>query len=345
MPGPLAAGFTIAAALERGDPRDAFVSTRHESTRGAARRALASARRARAASASCRHRRPDLEVVVLRGNVDTRLDKLDAGDCDAMLLAAAGLERLGLAARIRARLAPAEMLPAVGQGIVGVECAAERADVLALVRPLEHGPARTALDAERAFSAASARAAVADRGLRDARRRHGPPRRTRRSHGRQPHLRRRRDRARAATPRRSAAISPRASSRRARATSCEAPDRHRRAGDATRNTRRIIFASSSRRKAAPPCAIPRSTIRPRPDRAAVRAAVGPDRPLRPRRLRQRECRALRRGHPRGAGTTRRIAAIGQATAAALNAAGQRVSLMPEDGADSESLLALPELGT
>lgn len=96
----------------------------------------------------------DLEVAVLRGNVETRLARLDAGACDATILAAAGLERLGLAARIRARLSPAEMLPAVGQGIVGVECAAGRADVIALVRPLEHAPSRTALDAERAFAAA-----------------------------------------------------------------------------------------------------------------------------------------------------------------------------------------------
>jgi hydroxymethylbilane synthase len=153
MPAALAPGFTIAAALERGDPRDAFVSTRHESLAAlpqGARVGTSSLRR----QCQLRHRRPDLEVVVLRGNVDTRLAKLDAGACDATLLAAAGLERLGLAARIRARLAPAEMLPAVAQGIVGVECAAERADVIALVRGLEHGPARTALVAERAFAAA-----------------------------------------------------------------------------------------------------------------------------------------------------------------------------------------------
>ena len=153
MPAAMPPGFTIAAALERGDPRDAFVSTRHDSVaalpRGA-RVGTSSLRR----QCQLRHRRPDLEVVVLRGNVETRLAKLDAGTCDATVLATAGLERLGLADRIRARLDPTEMLPAVGQGIVGVECVAERADVVALLRGLEHGPSRIALEAERAFAAA-----------------------------------------------------------------------------------------------------------------------------------------------------------------------------------------------
>src|SRR5262245_64375629 len=137
MPGILPGGFTIAAALERGDPRDAFVSSKYESIAAlppGARVGTSSLRR----ECQLRHRRPDLEVVVLRGNVDTRLNKLDAGDCDAALLAAAGLERLGLAARIRARLSPEEMLPAIGQGIVGIECASGRDDILERVRPLEH---------------------------------------------------------------------------------------------------------------------------------------------------------------------------------------------------------------
>lgn len=163
LPGRMPEGFAIAAALERGDPRDAFVSARHAKLAElppGARIGTSSPRR----ECQLRRRRPDLCVVVMRGNVDTRLGKLDAGDCDAMILAAAGLERLGLAARIRARLAPEEMLPAIGQGIVGIECAAERADVIDLVRPLEHAPTRLALDAERAFSAglgASCRSPVA----------------------------------------------------------------------------------------------------------------------------------------------------------------------------------------
>ena len=153
LPGELPPGFTIAAALERGDPRDAFVSAQHASLdalpRGA-RVGTSSLRR----QCQLRHRRPDVEVVVLRGNVDTRLRKLDAGECDAALLAAAGLERLGLEARIRARIPPDVMLPAVGQGIVGIECMEGRDEIQELVRPLEHGPTRAALDAERAFSAA-----------------------------------------------------------------------------------------------------------------------------------------------------------------------------------------------
>jgi hydroxymethylbilane synthase len=97
--------------------------------------------------------RPDLEIVLLRGNVETRLRKLEAGDCDATILAAAGLERLGLKGRICERLSPEQMLPAVGQGVIGVECVSARAEIMDFLRPLEHGPTRTALDAERAFSA------------------------------------------------------------------------------------------------------------------------------------------------------------------------------------------------
>jgi len=163
VPGLLPDGFTIAAALERGDPRDAFVCARHESIaalpRGA-RVGTSSLRR----ECQLRHQRPDLEIVALRGNVDTRLRKLDGGECDAALLATAGLERLGLEARIRARLSPDEMLPAIGQGIVGIECAAGRNDIIELVRPLEHAPTRIVLDAERALSAglgASCRAPIA----------------------------------------------------------------------------------------------------------------------------------------------------------------------------------------
>lgn len=163
LPGRLPPGFTIAAALERGDARDAFVSARHPSLAAlppGARVGTSSPRR----ECQLRHRRPDLEIVVMRGNVDTRLGKLDRGDCDATVLAAAGLERLGLEARICARLAPQEMLPAVGQGIVGIECSSDRADVLELVRSLEHAGTRLALDAERAFSAglgASCRSPIA----------------------------------------------------------------------------------------------------------------------------------------------------------------------------------------
>ncbi len=151
VPGALPPGFAIAAALERGDARDAFVSILHDSLdalpRGA-RIGTSSLRR----QCQLRHLRPDVEIVVLRGNVDTRIAKLEAGACDATVLAAAGLQRLGLESRIRACLTPAQMLPAVGQGIVGIECLDGRQDILELVRPLQHDPTRSILDAERAFA-------------------------------------------------------------------------------------------------------------------------------------------------------------------------------------------------
>ena len=153
MPAAMAAGFAISAALERGDARDCLVSTRHDSLAAlpaGARVGTSSLRR----QCQVRHRRPDLAVVPLRGNVDTRLAKLDAGDCDAVILAAAGLDRLGFDSRIRARLEPGDMLPAVGQGIMGVECLADRDDIAELVRSLEHRPTRIALTAERALAAA-----------------------------------------------------------------------------------------------------------------------------------------------------------------------------------------------
>ena len=153
VPAVLPLGFTIGAALERGDARDCLVSSRYESLdalpRGA-RVGTGSLRR----QCQLRQRRPDLEVVALRGNVETRLAKLDAGECEAAVLAVAGLERLGLETRIRARLGPQEMLPAIGQGVIGIECADDRADILELAQALEHAPTRTLLDAERAFAAA-----------------------------------------------------------------------------------------------------------------------------------------------------------------------------------------------
>jgi hydroxymethylbilane synthase len=153
MPAVMAPGFVIAAALERGDPRDAFVSPRHASLAAlpaGARIGTSSLRR----QCQLKHRRPDVEIVVLRGNVDTRLARVDAGACDATVLAAAGLERLGLASRIGARLSPAEMLPAIGQAVIGVECAERLGDVVELLQPLEHAPTRAALTAERALAAA-----------------------------------------------------------------------------------------------------------------------------------------------------------------------------------------------
>ena len=150
VPADLPDGFVIAAALERADPRDAFLSRRHAHF-------AALPRGARIGTSSPRRHsilkslRPDLEIAPLRGNVDTRLGRLRNGELDAIVLAAAGLTRLGLAGEITEYLEPEVSLPAVGQGIVGVECRTDPA-ILKLLAPLEHAPTRTALTAERAFA-------------------------------------------------------------------------------------------------------------------------------------------------------------------------------------------------
>jgi len=152
MPAALPPGLIIGAALERADPRDAFISPRHDSFASlpnGARVGSSSLRR----QSQLRHARPDLEILVLRGNVETRLGKLDAGEFDATVLATAGLERLGLGGRIRERLSPRQMMPAVGQGVIGIECPQSNAGILALLAPLEHAATRCRLEAERAFAA------------------------------------------------------------------------------------------------------------------------------------------------------------------------------------------------
>ena len=152
VPADLPEGMVLAAALERADPRDAFVSNRYrmlaELPRGA-RVGTSSLRR----QCQLRHGRPDLDVRQLRGNVDTRLRKLDEGEYDAIILAAAGLKRLGLDARIASLVPTESSLPAVGQGVIGIECRAADERTRRLVGALEHAPTRTCLDAERAFAA------------------------------------------------------------------------------------------------------------------------------------------------------------------------------------------------
>ncbi len=152
VPAQLPDGLRIGAVLKRADPCDAFVSNEHA-------RLAALPKGARIGTSSLRRQcqlkrsRPDLELVVLRGNVETRLRKLDAGEFAATVLAMAGLERLGLAARVRERLSPRQMLPAVGQGVIGVECPGADARIRDLLVPLEHAPTRLLLDAERSFAA------------------------------------------------------------------------------------------------------------------------------------------------------------------------------------------------
>jgi hydroxymethylbilane synthase len=146
-------GFTLAAIGAREDPRDAFVSNRYldlAQLPGGARVGTSSLRR----EAQLRERDALLQIVPLRGNVNTRLRKLDDGQYDAIILAAAGLKRLGFGARIASLLDPEESLPAVGQGALALECRADRADVIAALAPLADAATTLATTAERAFSRA-----------------------------------------------------------------------------------------------------------------------------------------------------------------------------------------------
>ncbi len=152
VPWNMPAGFTLAAFLPRADPRDAFVANRYptlESLPEGACVGTSSQRR----QCLLRAARPDLAITLLRGNVDTRLRKLDAGDYDAIVLAAAGLGRLGLGGRITATLAPERFVPAVGQGAIGIECRTDP-EVQALLAPLNDAHTEICLRAERAFAAA-----------------------------------------------------------------------------------------------------------------------------------------------------------------------------------------------
>ena len=150
VPTEIPAGLKMAAICEREDVRDALISS---SGRGLADLPRSS----RVGTSSLRRRaqlmraRPDLNFVELRGNVDTRLKKLDAGECDALVLARAGLERLGLAARITETLSCDVSLPAVGQGALGVEARELDERVLAAIAKLDHPETRAAVTAERAL--------------------------------------------------------------------------------------------------------------------------------------------------------------------------------------------------
>lgn len=151
VPAELPPGFTIAAVLPRADPRDAFVSNRYRGLQdlpAGARVGTSSQRR----QSLLRARRPDLDLVPLRGNVDTRLRKLDEGHFDAIILAAAGLIRLGLSSRVAETLDARWSVPAIGQGVVGIECRNDPT-VLGWLTPLNDAPTRCCLDAERAVGA------------------------------------------------------------------------------------------------------------------------------------------------------------------------------------------------
>jgi hydroxymethylbilane synthase len=153
VPMHLPAGFTVAAVTEREDPRDAFVSNqfpRLASLPQGGRVGTSSLRR----ESQLRARYPQLDVAPLRGNLQTRLRKLDEGKYAAIVLAAAGLKRLGLAARITALLEPEDSLPAAGQGALGIECREARVDLLELLGPLSQPESEWCVRAERSVSRA-----------------------------------------------------------------------------------------------------------------------------------------------------------------------------------------------
>jgi hydroxymethylbilane synthase len=153
VPMDLPDGFALACVMEREDPRDAFVSNNFANLAAlplGATVGTSSLRRVVLLKAL----RPDLKIAPLRGNLDTRLRKLDEGQFDAIILAAAGLKRLGLAQRIRAVFETTDMLPAAGQGALGIEIKANRADLVAALAPLAHLPTWMAVSAERAVSRA-----------------------------------------------------------------------------------------------------------------------------------------------------------------------------------------------
>jgi hydroxymethylbilane synthase len=153
VPMDLPPGFVLAAVLEREDPRDALVSNQFDSIE-------ALPQRARVGTSSLRRvvqlgaLRPDLQIEPLRGNLDTRLRKLDEGQFDAIVLAAAGLMRLGLGARIRSRFEPAQMLPCAGQGALGLEVREDATALRQQLAGLTHQATWLAVQAERAVSRA-----------------------------------------------------------------------------------------------------------------------------------------------------------------------------------------------
>lgn len=152
VPMALPEGLTLAVICEREDPLDAFVSNHFEKFTDlpqGARVGTSSLRR----KSQILKQRPDLQIIDLRGNVGTRLGKLDDGQYDAIILASAGLKRLGLENRIRHTIEPNVSLPAVGQGALGLECRADDQEVLALIQPLLHIETDVCVRAERAFNA------------------------------------------------------------------------------------------------------------------------------------------------------------------------------------------------
>ncbi|MET0659484.1 MAG: hydroxymethylbilane synthase [Steroidobacteraceae bacterium] len=151
VPSDLPPDMTLAAMLPRADARDAFVSNSHASLAAlphAARVGTSSLRR----QSQLKAVRPDLQMLTLRGNVETRLRKLDAGEYDAIILASAGLQRLGLQQRITSFIEPEQSLPAVGQAIIGIECRKDDERSIRYAQAIEDRSARVCCTAERALA-------------------------------------------------------------------------------------------------------------------------------------------------------------------------------------------------
>ncbi|KQO21088.1 hydroxymethylbilane synthase [Acidovorax sp. Leaf78] len=153
VPMELPEGFVLACVMEREDPRDAFVSPRYASLADLPQGAVVGTSSLRR-QVLLQALRPDLKIEPLRGNLDTRLRKLDEGQYDGIVLAAAGLKRLGLESRIRTAFDPDTMLPAAGQGALGIEVRGERQDLVDALAPLAHQATWLTVAAERAVSRA-----------------------------------------------------------------------------------------------------------------------------------------------------------------------------------------------
>ncbi|KPF42785.1 porphobilinogen deaminase [beta proteobacterium AAP121] len=151
VPMELPEGFTLAAIWEREDPRDAFVSNQYDNVDALPQGAVVGTSSLRRV-VQLLARRPDLQIEPLRGNLDTRLRKLDEGGFDAIVLAAAGLKRLGLASRIRGTFDPELMIPAAGQGALGIEVREDNTALRELLAQTLHQPTFLACHAERAVS-------------------------------------------------------------------------------------------------------------------------------------------------------------------------------------------------
>jgi len=148
VPADMPAGFCIAAVLERANPADALVGRSLRDLAEGARVGSSSLRR----QAQLMALRPDLSVQPLRGNVNTRLKKLEDGQYDAIVLACAGLERLGLESHISETFSPDQMLPAAAQGVIGIECVDDRTELLRILKLLGHATTQATTTAERAVA-------------------------------------------------------------------------------------------------------------------------------------------------------------------------------------------------